>query len=77
VGKSFQGLDVRLDEAIPDARSVLVSAADADDEWDFLTFDPDVTCPICGEPIHAGQAVGRVRGTLVHARCTPPSPPSR
>ncbi|HSE92726.1 MAG TPA: hypothetical protein VLF19_05425 [Methylomirabilota bacterium] len=47
------------------------------DEWDFLTSDPDATCPICGDAIHAGQAVGRINGALVHAKCAPPAPPLR
>jgi hypothetical protein len=43
------------------------------DEWGFLTFDPDETCSVCGEPIRAAQAVGYHDGGLVHARCCPPA----
>lgn len=42
------------------------------DEWEFLTFDLEVDCPICGGPIRTGQAAGYVQGKAVHARCVPP-----
>ena len=39
------------------------------EEWEFLTFDTDDVCSVCGEPIHTGQAVGHVAGSSVHAKC--------
>jgi hypothetical protein len=46
------------------------------DQWEFITFDPETVCPICGKPIHAAQAVGYCRGEMIHARCAEPSRPS-
>ena len=43
------------------------------DEWAFLTFDPDETCSVCGEPIRAAQAVGYHEGSVAHAKCRPES----
>ena len=48
-------------------------ADEAPGEWEFLTFDLEADCPVCGAPIRAGQAAGYVEGRAVHARCTPPS----
>jgi hypothetical protein len=42
---------------------------DPAEEWEFLTFDTDEVCSVCGEPMHAGQAVGRLGGSSVHAKC--------
>ena len=41
------------------------------DEWEFLTFDLEMDCQVCGQPIRAGQAAGYVQGRAVHARCAP------
>jgi hypothetical protein len=43
------------------------------DEWDFLTFDPDETCSVCGDPIRPAQAVAYQHGSLSHAKCWPGS----
>jgi len=40
------------------------------DEWAYLTFDPQETCPVCSEPIHTAQAVGYQGGRMIHARCS-------
>jgi len=53
-------------------------------EWEFLTFDPDESCRVCGRPIRPAQAVGRLGASMIHARCAdksatvrrPPTPPS-
>lgn len=44
---------------------------DKDDppEWTYLTFDTDEDCAICKKPIHVGQAVGRIKGKFIHAKC--------
>lgn len=39
------------------------------EEWEFLTFDPEEICPLCSEPIRAGQAVGYVDERMIHAHC--------
>lgn len=39
------------------------------EEWDFITFDTGDTCSVCDQPIHAGQAVGYVKGMPIHAKC--------
>lgn len=46
-----------------------MDAPDPREEWEYLTFDTDESCAVCGRPIHAGQAVGRVGGVCVHAKC--------
>jgi hypothetical protein len=38
-------------------------------EWTYLIVDIGGTCSVCGQDLHAGQAVGRVDGKNVHARC--------
>lgn len=38
-------------------------------EWTYLTFDVDRPCTICEEYLRSGQAVGLVKGQLVHAKC--------
>ncbi|HEV8310095.1 MAG TPA: hypothetical protein VGW35_20730 [Methylomirabilota bacterium] len=38
-------------------------------EWTYLTYDLDKNCAECGGPLRAGQAVGYVRGEVVHAKC--------
>lgn len=38
-------------------------------EWVYLTVDTDDTCSVCGKPIRAWQAVGRVGGQVFHAKC--------
>ena len=43
--------------------------ADSQDEWTYLTSDPDTSCAVCGLPIRAAQAAGYVNGETVHARC--------
>jgi hypothetical protein len=39
------------------------------EEWDYLMFDVDATCYVCGQPIHAYQAVGHIGNSVVHAKC--------
>jgi hypothetical protein len=39
------------------------------EEWDFITFDTEETCSVCQQLIHAGQAVGYVKGLPIHAKC--------
>ena len=38
-------------------------------EWTFLTYDVDRPCAVCLDYLHRGQAVGYVKGQLMHARC--------
>jgi hypothetical protein len=38
-------------------------------EWTYLTYDVDHPCVICQHYLHRGQAVGYVKGQLVHAKC--------
>ena len=46
------------------------SSERGDEEWTFLTTDlTDTPCAICGNELRAGQAVGRVRDQIAHARC--------
>lgn len=41
-----------------------------DEEWTYLTSDlSDTACAICGDELRAGQAIGRVRDQIAHARC--------
>ncbi len=44
------------------------------EEWRIVESDTDDTCVVCGEPIHAWQAVGYVEGEVVHAKCYRRSP---
>jgi hypothetical protein len=49
------------------------------EEWEYLTFDPEETCAVCGLAIRQAQAAGRIGGAMVHARCTekPPARPEK
>lgn len=38
-------------------------------DWTFLTYDLEMACAECQEPMHAGQAVGHVSGRMIHAKC--------
>jgi len=38
-------------------------------EWTYLTYDVDRPCVVCQHYLHRGQAVGYVKGQLVHAKC--------
>ena len=38
-------------------------------EWTFLTYDVDRPCVVCDEYVRTGQAVGYVKGALMHAKC--------
>lgn len=52
------------------------STAERAEQWQFLMFEVDAACAVCGEPLRIGQAVGYIRGRLLHARCyrEPPEP---
>ena len=49
---------------------------DEPEEWTIIEADTDDTCAVCGQPLHAWQAVGRVRGRAVHAKCDSRSQPA-
>ena len=38
-------------------------------EWTYLTYDVDRPCVVCEQYLHTGQAVGFVKGELMHAKC--------
>jgi hypothetical protein len=38
-------------------------------EWTVLTYDVDRPCVVCENYLHRGQAVGYIKGQLVHAKC--------
>ena len=52
----------------PHASDVPAPAGDHG-EWTFLTYDVDRPCAVCLDYLHRGQAVGYVKGQLMHARC--------
>jgi hypothetical protein len=39
------------------------------EEWRLVESDTDDMCVICGDTVHAWQAVGYVGGRVVHAKC--------
>lgn len=39
------------------------------EEWSVIESDTDETCAVCKEPLHAWQAVGRIHGQVLHAKC--------
>jgi hypothetical protein len=47
------------------------------EEWSVIESDTDETCAVCEEPLHAWQAVGRVHGQVLHAKCYRGSPARR
>ncbi len=37
-------------------------AAERAEQWQFLMFEVDAACAVCGEPLRIGQAVGDTWG---------------